>query len=218
MSASSSLQADFTPTSTRLPTPEPSSPTLSASPILELCGPLNMHYYYLTEGLEGVEHKKYRGGATFTKAIDDKFTEVAINSMCEQYIVFSSVQKKNLAYINRIRDTRYKGLHFLYLENEETLIVKGMFHVLPGLFTAHFIDTLKMKIAKMGVNDVLINVGGVSFEGRDSSKEAYCGYKPVPPRPRLIDWPTLVFECGVLNPRDTWLPMPAGGLRIPMRR
>ena len=156
-------------------------------------------HYYLTEGLEGVEHKKYRGGATFTKAIDDRFTEVAINSMGGQYIVFSMVQQKNLAYINRIRDTNYKGLRFLYLDNEETLIVKGMFHVLPGLVAAQFIDTLRMRIAKMRVNDVLINVGGASFEGRNSSKEAYCGLKPGPPRPRMIDWPTLVFECGVLK-------------------
>jgi len=113
--------------------------------------------------------------------------------------VFSSVQQKDLASINRIRDTHYKGLRFLYLHDEETLIVRGMFHALPGLVTARFIQILKMKMAMMRVNDVLINVGGASFKGRNSSKEAYCGLKPGPPRPRMIDWPTLVFECGVLK-------------------
>jgi len=102
-------------------------------------------------------------------------------------------------YINWIHDTHYKGLCFLNLNNEETLIVRGMFYALPGLFTAQLIQILKMKMAMMRVNDVLINVGRTSFEGSNSSKEAYCGLKPGPPYPCMIDWPTLVFECRVLK-------------------
>jgi len=186
----------FSPTLSPSPTPELFFPTLSACPTLELCGPFDMHYY-LTEGLEGVEHQKYRG-ATFTQAVD-RAREVAVNSTGGQYIVFSSVQQKNLAYINRTRDAHYKGLRFLYLDDEETLIVRGMFDALPSLITAQFIQILNMKMAMMGVDDVLINVGGASFKGRNSSKEAYCGLKPVPPRSYKIDWPTLVFECGALK-------------------
>jgi len=49
----------------------------------------------------------------------------------------------------------------------------------------------------MGLDDALLNVGGTSFKGNHSSKEAYCGLKLGCFRPYIDDWPTLVFECGV---------------------
>ena len=173
------------------------SPTTTASLTQELSGPLDMHYY-LTEGLEGVEHQKYCGRASFTKAIELKIDESRlVNSKGGQYVVFSSVEKKHLAYINRIRDTNYKGLRFLYLDNEKTLIVKTMYRAFPGLLSARLLDILRMKIVAMGLGDELWNLGGVSYEGRDSSKEANCSFKPGHFRPNIHDWPSLVFECGV---------------------
>ena len=184
MSAVPGPQVDFSPTTTASPTPE-------------LSGPLDMHYY-LTEGLEGVEHQKYCGRASFTKAIELKIDESrSVDSKGGQYVVFSSVEKKNLAYINRIRDTDYKGLRFLYLDNEKTLIVKVALRGLPGIASARLLSILRMKIVAMGLGDALWNLGGVSFEGRDSSKEANCSLKPGPFRPYLDNWPTLVFEWGV---------------------
>ena len=155
-------------------------------------------HYYLTEGLEGVEHQKYRGGASFTTAIESKADELrSVDSNGGQYVVFSSVEKKNLAYISRIRNTQYKGLRFLYLETEKTLIVKTMFRVLPGLVSARLVDILRNKIVMMGLDRALLNVGRARFEGGQGFKEAYCGLKPTCLRSYMDDWPTLVLECGI---------------------
>jgi len=159
-------------------------------------------HYYLTEGLEGVEHQQYRGGASFKKAIQSKIDELlSVNPKAGQYVVFSSVNQSNLAYINRIRDTNYKGLRFLYLDNEETLIVKVMSQVVHGLAKGRLTDILRAKIVTMGLDGALVNVGGVRFKGRQSSKEADCALKPGLFRRRPADWPTLVFECGVAESR-----------------
>ena len=172
------------------------SSTTTASLTQELSGPLDMHYY-LTEGLEGVEHQKYCGRASFTKAIELKIDESRlVNSKGGQYVVFSSVEKKHLAYINRIRDTNYKGLRFLYLDNEKTLIVKTMYRAFPGLLSARLVDILRNKIVLMGLDGAVLGLRGASFEGRHSSKEAYWVFKPCC-RPYIDDLPTLVFECGV---------------------
>ena len=155
-------------------------------------------HYYLTEGLEGVEHQQYRGGPSFKKAIQSKIDELlSVNSKAGQYVVFSSVKQSHLAYINRMRDTNYKGLRFLYLDNEGTLIIKVMSQVVHGLAKGWLTDILRAKIVTMGLDGALVNVGGVRFNGRQSFKEADCALKPGLFRRRPADWPTLVFECGV---------------------
>ena len=173
------------------------SPTTSASPTPELSGPINMRYY-LTKGLEGVERQKFSGGPAFTEAIESKAGELrSLDPNGGQYVVFSSVGRKDFACVNRIRNDNYKGLRFLYLENEETLIVKTTFQALPGLVSVRLLDILRMKIVAMGLGDVLLNVGSMRFKGKHSSKEAHCGLKPSSFRPSKDGWPTLVFECGV---------------------
>jgi len=78
--------------------------------------------YYLTEGLEGVERQKFTGGPAFTEAIESKAGELrSFDSNGRQYLVFSSVGQKDLALANQIRDADYKGLRFLYLDNEDFL-------------------------------------------------------------------------------------------------
>ena len=184
MSAVPGPPVDSSPTTT-------ASPATTVSPAPELSGPIDMRYY-LTEGLEGAEHQKYSGGPAFTEAIESKAGELR-----GQYVVFSSVGQKDFARVNRIRDADYKGLRFLYLDNEETLIVKTTFQALPGLVSARLLTILTMKIFAMGLDDELWNVGSTSFKGKHSSKEAYCGFKPGCFRPYKDDWPTLVLECGV---------------------
>jgi len=112
-------------------------------------------------------------------------------------VVFSSVERKDLAYINRIRNTGYKRLRFLYLDNEKTLIVKVMIRALPGLLRARLTEILRMKTIAMGLDRAMFSLGGASFKGKNSSKEAYWALKPGWIRPYADDWPSLVIECGV---------------------
>ncbi|PUU76821.1 hypothetical protein B9Z19DRAFT_1194447 [Tuber borchii] len=173
------------------------SPTPSSSSTAELSGPLDMDYY-LTEGLEGVKRQRYGGGDSFKKAIQSRIDELlSVDSKAGQYVVFSSVQQSNIAYINHMRDTDYKGLRFLFLYNEKALIVKVMSQIVHGLAQGQLMDILRVEIATMGLRNALVNVGGVRFEGRQSSKEADCAMKPGLFRRHPTDWPTLVFECGV---------------------
>lgn len=43
----------------------------------------------------------------------------------------------------------------------------------------------------------LIPIGSTRYQGSQSSKEPDAGYKPLPARSLVSDWPTIVFEVGL---------------------
>ncbi|PWW77597.1 hypothetical protein C7212DRAFT_179794 [Tuber magnatum] len=156
--------------------------------------------YYLNDGLEGVERRQYRDARSFTRAINsqaDKLGSGNLNS--GQYAVFSPVSQDQLTNLECIRDTRYKSLRFLYLNDAETLIVK----MTPG--PAHIVATSELakylieKLAAMGLHRALHDMRAAAYQGVRSKKEADTALKPSTSRPRRTGWPTVVFECGILE-------------------
>ncbi|RPA91462.1 hypothetical protein L873DRAFT_1794861 [Choiromyces venosus 120613-1] len=184
MAALSAEQMDVSPTPCAPETPLPS-------------GPRDMHYF-LSHGLEGVGYQKYRDTRSFTSAIESQADELFSGNLNSgQYAVFSLVTQTKLATIDRIRNSRLKGLRFLYLQDEETLIVK----ITPGpvheVASQEFAYLIKKKAARMGLESALGLMGATTYQGIGSQKQADCALKPWLPRPRKTDWPTLVIECGL---------------------
>src|SRR5437868_6758341 len=98
-----------------------STPSTSQTPVPH--EPVDIHYY-LTEGLEGAVREKYIDDHTFTTAINSQTNTLqASPGTASQYVVFSSVSQDQLTKIDNIRDTHYKRLRFMYLDEHQVLIV-----------------------------------------------------------------------------------------------
>ncbi|RPA95741.1 hypothetical protein L873DRAFT_1603355, partial [Choiromyces venosus 120613-1] len=137
------------------------------------------------------------------------------------YVVFSPVMQAQLANIERVRDTRYKRLRFMYLNDPKALIVKIMPSGPHELATEAFASTLAEKVGGMGLRRALSSMGHTTYQGTASRKEADASFKPWLARPLVTDWPTMVFECGVSkSPRRLkldarwWLDNSLGDVKI----
>lgn len=178
--------------------------------------------YYLSEGLEGVEHQQYLDGPSFTRAIESLAGKLCSGNWSDgQYVVFSSVTQANLTHLNKIHNTRYKGLRFLYLNDEQVLVVKIVAGLIHESASQHLGDILKLKLVQMGAQGEIYNVGTTTFKGGNSRKEADCAFKPWMSRSRATDWPTLVIECGIWESRARlkvdscwWLQNSGGKVKI----
>jgi len=157
--------------------------------------------YYLTEGLEGVEHQQYRGVQSFIRAIESQAKEL-LSGNAGQYAIFAPVTQDQLAAIERIRYTRHKGLRFHYFNSEETLIVKIMAGPVQELSSKGFGSRLDVKIAEMGLLDDIGRMDATTYQANGSQREAHCAWKPWSFRPLETDWPTVVIECRVSQSRD----------------
>ena len=181
--------------------PVGASPTPSTSQTPVLSGPQRGNYY-LSEGLEGVEHQRYLNGPSFTRAIESLAGKLRSGNWSDgQYVVFSSVTQANFTHLNKIHNLRHKGLRFLYLNEERVLIVKVVAGLIHESASRHLGDILKWKLVQMGAQGEIYNVGVTTFNGGNSCKEADCAFKPWMSRSRATDWPTLVIECGIW---DLW--------------
>ncbi|PWW77935.1 hypothetical protein C7212DRAFT_276728 [Tuber magnatum] len=154
--------------------------------------------YYLNEGLEGVERQHYRGARSFARAIQAQADELRSGNLSAgQYAVFSPVTQAELAKLKCSRDDSHKSLRFLYLNGAETLIVK----IMPGptheTATRELADKVKEKIGVMGLRRAVRDMGGTTYLGAESQKEADSAIRPTAFRPLETNWPTVVFECGV---------------------
>ena len=107
-----------------------------------------------------------------------------------------------LAAIERIRETRFKGHRFHYLNHEETLIIKIFAGPFQGLASKGFGALLDIKIARMGLFEDIGRMESTTYKGNGSQKEADCSWKPWKSRPLGTDWPTLIIECGVSKSSD----------------
>jgi len=170
--------------------------SISTSQPTSCNGVLHDMHYYLTVGLEGVKRQKYRRPGSFSKAIDSLHDEFdSGNWSAGQYLVFVSVTEKHLESINRLRHRHHKWLGWMYLKSEEVLVVK----IIPGAIqeTTHFAFGSMMlheKATQMGLRLGLSGIGRTTYEGIIGEKGADSGFEPYP---RTIDWPTVVFECGL---------------------
>jgi len=171
------------------------SPNLS-SPQTLVTGVPHPEDRYIRLGLEGVERQEYRSTRSFTKAIDLQ-TEELLSGNAGQYAVFAPVTIKQLATIDRIRDTRHKGLRSLYVHSDRALIVKISPGLVHGLAKRRLANMFNEKVVEMGLGNGLAELDCVAFEGRVSSKEADCTWTPHPRYCDPSDWPTVVIECGI---------------------
>jgi len=185
--------------STSQPSVYPTPPiSQSSSQVPSPSRPRDMHYY-LTEGLAGAVHRKFVDNRTFAGAIKAQMN--ALKKIRNgQYLIFSSVTESQLAEIQRLRDTRYKGLRFFYLNEPETLIVKPM--TIGGIHeqaTSQFARMLLKKAARIGpqLEEDLIDMRGTTYSGSEGRKEADSAFRPESSRPTRAHWPTLVVETGV---------------------
>ncbi|CUS15709.1 unnamed protein product [Tuber aestivum] len=153
---------------------------------------------YLNEGLEGVERQHFRDTRSFNRAIQAQADELRSgNFSAGQYAVFSPVTEAQLARLKSNRDDSHKSLRFLYLNDAETLIVK----IMPGptheTATRELALIVRLKIGAMGLLRTVRDMGGTTYPGAASQKDADSAIRPTAFRPLETDWPTVVFECGV---------------------
>lgn len=174
-------------------------PIPSAYQTRALSGLPDMHYY-LTKGLEGVEHHEYRDIHSFTRAIDSQAGQLRsceADELPTKYMVFSHVTQEEFSNIDHVRDTQYKGLRFLYLDDPKVLIVKIKISSIHEIVTKTFMYAFRRKAEGMRLGRALSDIGSATYRGISSRKEADGAFKPWSARPRANDWPTTVFECGV---------------------
>jgi len=128
-------------------------------------GALDMHYY-LTEGLEGAEHYEYRDICSFTGAVDsqaDVFRSGKADESPHQYLIFSPVTPHQLANIDSVRETHYKKVRILYLNEPEVLIVKHMPSPKHQLATLEFQCIIIKKIYEGGQGAKITLMGSTTY-------------------------------------------------------
>ncbi|CUS15112.1 unnamed protein product, partial [Tuber aestivum] len=140
-----------------------------------------------------------------------------------QYLVFSPVSEEQLAKIERLRDANYKQLHFLYVNQAQTLVAKLMLSGIHEVATSEFGRMLWKKTASMGddLDEDLLDMRGTRYKGVSSSKEADSAFRPQSSRPHKTNWPTVVVESGVSETLERlrvdakwWLYNSSGDVRI----
>lgn len=171
------------------------APTANTPQHIERKRPLDMHYY-LTEGLEGVEHHEYRDILSFKRALDALRSGKA-DEYFSPYLIFSPVTPRQLANIDRLRETGYKRPRFLYLNEPKVLIVKYMQGRVHEIAVKGFERTIWGKIYAGGQKAEISPTGSTTYQGTASGKEADASLRPRRARPNDSDWPTVVLECGL---------------------
>ena len=116
-----------------------------------------------------------------------------------QYAVYSPVSEEDLTKIDNVRNRDLKGgVKFLYLTNEKVLIVKFVVGIVHEIAHRRFAGIFMCKAISMGVSRDLGDIGRTRFSGIGSRKEADTSLKPRSRAPGS-GWPTVVFECGVIE-------------------
>ncbi|PUU80883.1 hypothetical protein B9Z19DRAFT_1063094 [Tuber borchii] len=90
------------------------------------------------------------------------------------------------------------GLQFLFLTKERTLVVKFVVDVAHELTHRAFAHMFMFKFTSMGLRWGMIDLGRGRSSGLTGQKEGDTAFKPMS-RQYRADWPTVVFECGVLE-------------------
>ncbi|KAG0638004.1 hypothetical protein HOY80DRAFT_1002110 [Tuber brumale] len=109
-------------------------------------------HYYLTEGLQDAEHREYIDTHSFAGAVESQ-TKVAEATSGVKYVVFSPVSEEQLTKVDKLRDDRYKRLRLMYLEEQQTLIVKIMPGPIHEVATSRFAKMFDKKATLMGLDD-----------------------------------------------------------------
>jgi len=170
------------------------SSSVFGSPPRAKLSPAEAHSY-LEEGLQGAKRHSYRSATSFVTTIIKCMKEFQFGGAA-QYAVYSPVTHEEFTKVADMRNRDLKGLRFLYLTDERTLIVKFIVGESHEIAHRRFIEIVMRKAIMMGLRMDFIDIGKTRFSGIGSQKEGDTAFKPTS-RPLATDWPTLVFECGV---------------------
>jgi len=157
--------------------------------------------YYLTKGLEGVEHQQYRNGQSLIRAIDSQVKKLR-SSKAGQHLVFAPVTQDQFLAMERTLNIHRKGARFHYFNREETLIVRIFACPIQAMVGSGLGTRLDVKIGRMGLQSYICRMDGASYEGNGSQKQANIAWEPWSPLHGAADWPTVVIECGVSQSRE----------------
>ncbi|PWW75398.1 hypothetical protein C7212DRAFT_345380 [Tuber magnatum] len=158
------------------------TPSSSQAPTPNLA--VNTHYY-LTEGLEGVAHKQYRGPRAFTLEVMEQADQATLGN-AGQYMVYCPVTQQQFTSIDRIRDRRHKGLRFMYPKDEQALVVK---------ITISVTHDVANPIAG-GFEEDMVLMGSTTMITPSGLKDPDSSFAPLSHHCRG-SWLTLVIETGL---------------------
>ena len=175
----------------------------------------------LLEGLED-QTRTFTSISGLRSAINTLSNHLYQGTATSQYLVFQSVTEDDFAKIEEKRFTINRGLRFTYCTDIDTLIIKVPTREHERVTRAFSYD-FAYQIKDMGLTDLddLCDMGATTYTGRSTKKEADSCWRPIATRPNPMDWPTLVFEVGVLatlrklrNDAQWWLANSQGRVKI----
>ena len=175
----------------------------------------------LLEGLED-QTRTFTSISGLRSAINTLSNHLYQGREISQYLVFQSVTEDDFAKIDEKRYSINRALRFTYCTDIDTLIIKVTTREHERVTRAFTYD-FAHRIAHMGLTDLydLCDMGGTTYTGRSTKKEADSCWRPIATRPNPMDWPTLVFEVGVSetlrklrNDAQWWLANSQGRVRI----
>ncbi|PWW75399.1 hypothetical protein C7212DRAFT_203032 [Tuber magnatum] len=139
---------------------------------------------------------QYRGPRVFTREILEHTMQARLGN-AGHYIVYGPITQKQFTSIDHIRDTHHRGLRFMYLKDEQTLVIKVK---IPRQEMANsmFEGLVTIKTVQGGLLWKLIPMGSPTMIAPSGLKEPDYSFKPES-RPGRDSWPTLVIETALFD-------------------
>jgi len=149
------------------------------------------------EGLQDVPIYQYIGIQNLRRCVKAQSTELQAGRSNQQYLVFQGVTKDHLGKIDHERASIGKHTRMAHDTDADLLIIKLMPSAKHESVHLSLARRLENAFTRMGLSeDCLFPLGGTTFYGPTSSKEADSAYKPLS-RDQVTDWPTIIFESGL---------------------
>ena len=149
------------------------------------------------EGLQDAPIYQYIGIQNLRRRVRTQSDELQAGRSNQQYLVFRGVTKDHLDKIDHERASIGKHTRMSHDTDADLLIIKLMPAVKHQSAHLSLGTDLHFALARMGPReDFLYALGGTTFHGHRSSKEADSAYKSVS-RVRGTDWPTIIFDSGL---------------------
>ncbi|PWW75400.1 hypothetical protein C7212DRAFT_297308 [Tuber magnatum] len=113
-------------------------------------------------------------------------------------MVYCPVTQQQFTSIDRIRDRRHKGLRFMYLKDEQALVVKIKIGITHEVANRIFETFLLRKAMAGGFEDDMAPMGSATMIAASGLKEPDSSYIPLS-HLSPGSWPTLVVESGLFR-------------------
>lgn len=152
----------------------------------------------MTKGIPAANIRRFLGVLDVRKIIVALAKALQAGTTNAQYLPFECVTTESLAKIDSSRSSLVRHAKMSFYVDIDLLIVKvtpsGAHETAYGLLSEDF----RFKLQGMGVlRGDLLNIGSTRYQGSQSFKEPDAGYKPLPARGLVSDWPSIVFEVGL---------------------